>query len=82
MNDNSPKLVRHLSNNSEKAKVVSSRLADCKLSVVDNYTKSQNQWRKASMRFLTGEEVCVMKRERILNLSTTILIRQLSHYRQ
>ena len=37
--------------------------------------KTQNQWKKPSARFISGEEVCVMKKEKILNVSKCVVIK-------
>lgn len=37
-------------------------------------SKTQNQWRKASSRFIAGEVVCVMKPDKVLNTSKFLKI--------
>ena len=67
-----PKLTKHKSQHYERGSKLSSqpRHAENKVAIGEVMSKTHNQWRRSTSKYLSGEEVCVMKKERVLNIST------------
>ena len=41
----------------------------------ENMNKTYNHWKQLNSKFISGEEVCVMKKERVVNISNYFSIK-------